>query len=211
MKETTKMSRAVGQLEKMYNNINIDLFESALPIPIITVQSKPGTYGHATRGKIWENKDKSQYEMNIAAEMLNCDIEEILDTLIHEMIHIYCREKNIQDVSRGGSYHNGRFKALAESKGLVCIKTPKYGWNTVGKGNEQLITYALEKGWAEILLSRRTATPILFPNQQILHPPQSGDRRPSSTRKLQCPNCQTSVRATKQVRIMCMDCMIQMN
>lgn len=26
MKETTKMSRAVGQLEKMYNTINADLF-----------------------------------------------------------------------------------------------------------------------------------------------------------------------------------------
>ena len=40
MKETTKMSRAVGQLEKMYNTINADLFGGELPTPIITVQSK---------------------------------------------------------------------------------------------------------------------------------------------------------------------------
>lgn len=48
MKETTKMSRAVGQLEKMYNTINADLFGGELPTPIITVQSKPGTYGHCS-------------------------------------------------------------------------------------------------------------------------------------------------------------------
>ena len=71
MKETTKMSRAVGQLEKIYNTLNADLFGGALPVPIITVQSKPGTYGHCTTSKVWKNKDSQQYEMNIAAEMLS--------------------------------------------------------------------------------------------------------------------------------------------
>lgn len=102
MKETTKMSRAVGQLEKIYNTLNTDLFGGALPVPIITVQSKPGTYGHCTTSKVWKNKDSQQYEMNIAAEMLSMEIEEVLDTLIHEMVHLYCRENGIQEVSRGG-------------------------------------------------------------------------------------------------------------
>ena len=53
MKETTKMSRAVGQLEKMYNTLNLDKFEGALPTPIITVQSKPGTWGHCSRARVW--------------------------------------------------------------------------------------------------------------------------------------------------------------
>lgn len=34
MKETTKMSRAVGQLEKIYGALNLDFFEGALPVPI---------------------------------------------------------------------------------------------------------------------------------------------------------------------------------
>ena len=46
MKETTKMSRAVSQLEHIYNSLNTDFFSAELPVPIITVQSKPGTYGH---------------------------------------------------------------------------------------------------------------------------------------------------------------------
>lgn len=214
MKETTKMSRAVGQLEKMYNVINVDKFEGALPVPVITVQSKPGTWGHCSCAKVWKRKDGETYEMNIAAEMLSAPIEEILDTLIHEMVHLYCRENGIQEVSRGGKYHNKRFKQLAEEKGLLCVEAGQYGWNTQGTGNDGLVEYALEKGWSEILLNRQTIGAGIriggtgTPSGAAGTP--DGGKRPSSTRKLQCPKCGCSVRATKAVRIMCMDCMEQM-
>ena len=71
MKETSKMSRAIGQLEKIYNTLNGDFFDMALPVPIITVQSKPGTYGHCSVAKIWQKKGGNTYELNIAAEVLN--------------------------------------------------------------------------------------------------------------------------------------------
>ena len=74
MKETTKMSRAVSQLEHIYNNLNADFFAGELPVPIITVQSKPGTYGHCTTAKVWQRKDGGAYELNIAAEVLNYPI-----------------------------------------------------------------------------------------------------------------------------------------
>ena len=79
MKETTKMSRAVSQLEHIYNALNTDFFDGLLPVPIITVQSKPGTYGHCTTAKVWQRKDGGAYELNIAAEVLNYPIEETLD------------------------------------------------------------------------------------------------------------------------------------
>ena len=77
------MSRAVSQLEHIYNNLNTDFFFGALPIPIITVQSKPGTYGHCTTAKVWRRKDDGAFELNIAAEVLNYPIEETLDTMLH--------------------------------------------------------------------------------------------------------------------------------
>ena len=79
MKQTTKMSRAVSQLEHIYNSLNTDFFAGELPTPIITVQSKPGTYGHCTTAKVWQRKDNCTYELNIAAEVLNYPIEETLD------------------------------------------------------------------------------------------------------------------------------------
>lgn len=209
MKETTKMSRAVGQIEKMYNAINQDLWAGCLPVPIITVQSKPGTYGHCTVTKVWRKKDGACYEMNIAAETLDMALEEVLDTIIHEMVHLYCRENQIQEVSRGGTYHNGRFKEIAEAHLLSCYRTEKYGWNTQGQGNWKLIEYALSKGWNEIKIVRETS-PRPGGTFGLPGTGQYGQRRPSSTRKLLCPCCGNSVRATKAVRILCMDCQMQM-
>ena len=213
MKQTTKMSRAVGQLEKMYNVLNLDKFGGALPVPVITVQSKPGTYGHCSRARIWQRKEENTYEMNIAAEQLSAPIEEIIDTLLHEMVHLYCRENEIKEVSRGGKYHNKKFKELAEKVGLKCVDTGIHGWNTVGTGNDALIEYALEKGWNEIMLNRESVgARIRIPGAGTAHDgePVREGKRPSSTRKLKCPCCGNSVRATKVVNIICGDCMEKM-
>ena len=81
MKQTTKMSRAVSQLEHIYNSLNEDFFGYELPTPIITVQSKPGTYGHSSTAKVWKRPEDNAYEINIAAEVLSYPIEETIDTM----------------------------------------------------------------------------------------------------------------------------------
>lgn len=206
MKQTTKMSRAVSQLEHIYNALDTDFFDDALPMPIITVQSRPGTCGHCSTAKIWQRPDGHTYELNIAAEMLNAPIEETLDTMLHEMVHLYCRENNIKETS--GKYHNDRFRVEAERRGLVCYKTEKYGWNTTP--SDKLVEYALSKGWNEIRIGRCDSPHFsIGPNGYPVPVPQGG-KRPSSTRKLVCPGCGQSVRATKKVNILCGDCMLQM-
>lgn len=152
MKQTTKMSRAVSQLEHIYNSLNTDFFGGELPVPIITVQSKLGSYGHCTTSKVWKRKDGAAYELNIAAEVLDYPIEETLDTMRHEMVHLYCREKGIKEVSRSGKYHNRKFKEIAEDHGLTCVPCGQYGWNTTPGDN--LVEYALSKGWNEIRIGR---------------------------------------------------------
>lgn len=213
MKQTTKMSRAVSQLEHIYNTLNVDFFQGALPVPIITVQSKPGTMGHCSVAKIWKRtEDERTYELNIAAEVLNYPIEETLDTMIHEMVHLYCRENDIKEVSRGGRYHNKKFKEEAEKRGLTCVPCGDAGWNTTPGDN--LVEYALNKGWNEIRIGRNNLPPAMRTGAggtaQTGGPGVKGERKPSSTRKLICPKCGQSVRATKKVHILCGDCMERM-
>lgn len=212
MKQTTKMSRAVSQLEHIYNSLNYDFFDGTLPVPIITVQSKPGTMGHCSVAKIWRrSEDDRTYELNIAAEVLNYPIEETLDTMIHEMVHLYCRENGIKEVSRGGRYHNGRFKEEAERRGLECYQCGSAGWNT--RPSDRLVEYALTKGWNEIRIGRNTLPPAMRTGASGTAQPgavSGGGKRPSSTRKLICPKCGQSVRATKTVNILCGDCMERM-
>jgi len=214
MKQTTKMSRAVSQLEHMYNALNDDFWGGELPPVIVTVQSKPGTYGHSSRAKVWQRKDDNLFEINVAAEVLSFPIEETIDTLLHEMVHIYCRVNEIKEVSNGTAYHNKKFKGIAEAHGLTCIYTGnKYGWNTTP--GENLIEYAIERGWSEIQISRNTLQPIRIgaagaSQTGAQAPGMTGTKAPSSTRKLICPKCSQSVRATRKVNILCGDCMLQM-
>lgn len=209
MKQTDKMSRAVCQLEKMYNVLNADKFGGELPVPIITVQSKPGTFGHCSIAKVWKKKDGETYELNIAAEVLAYPIEETLDTMLHEMVHLYCREHGIKDVSRGGTYHNARFKAEAERVGLACVRAGQYGWNT--RPNEGLVEYALSKNWSEIQISRGRAPGSLQTGDVGAASGSSAEgTKTCSTRKYQCPRCGNSVRATKDIHIICGDCMVKM-
>lgn len=205
-KETSKMSRAVSRLEHMFNKINEDFFNNELPIPIITVQSSPRTYGHCTVAKVWKKKDGETYELNIAAEVLDYPIEEIVDTLAHEMIHIFCRENNIKEVSRGGVYHNKKFKELAEKIGLDVFYDKRVGWNT--KPSDKILQYAIDNDWSEITLGRKTRTSLSsLPTTTVTIGTTTPPVRTSSTRKYKCPCCNTSVRATKDVNIMCADCM----
>lgn len=211
MKQTTKMSRAVSQLEHIYNSLNADFFGGGLPTPIITVQSKPGTMGHCSVAKVWQRPDGHTYELNVAAEVLNYPIEETLDTMIHEMVHLYCRENGIKEVSRGGTYHNGKFKTEAERRGLECYQTGCYGWNT--RPSDRLIEYALSKEWNEIRIGRNTLPPAMRTGASGTPQPGAatpGGKRPSSTRKVVCPKCGQSVRATRRVNIICGVCMTQM-
>ena len=209
MKQTTKMSRAVSQLEHIYNSLNTDFFDGALPVPIITVQSKPGSYGHCTTSKVWKRKDGEAYELNIAAEVLDYPIEETLDTMLHEMVHLYCRENGIKEVSRGGKYHNRKFKEIAEAHGLTCIPCGQYGWNTTPGDN--LVEYALSKGWSEIRIGRNSLMQMIQVGSGGIRQDgagqSAGGKRPSSTRKYYCPCCKQSVRATKNVNLICGDCM----
>lgn len=100
-----------------------------------------------------------------------------------------------------------RFEAEAEKTGLTCVLCGAYGWNTTPGDN--LVEYALEKGWSEITLGRSTFPQI---RTEAAGTPQAGagSKRPSSTRKLVCPCCGLSVRATKTVNILCGDCMQKM-
>ena len=196
MKQSTKMSRAVSQLEHIYNSLNADFFGGGLPVPIITVQSKPGTMGHCSVAKVWQRKEDKTHELNIAAEVLNYPVEETIDTMLHEMVHLYCRQHDIKEVSRGGKYHNKRFKAIAEEHGLTCVPCGQYGWNTTPGDN--LVEYALNKGWNEILLGRNSLPPAMRTGATGTAQPGTapgGEKRPSSLMV-----CSTRSLPVKEVR-----------
>lgn len=207
MKETIKTSRAVGYLEKIYRQLNQDFFGGELETPIITVQSTPRAYGHVTCGRVWRRKDSACYELNMGAESLARPIENVVSTMLHEMVHIYHLMNGIQDCSRGNTYHNKRFKAKAETVGLHIDYDARIGWS-ITSPTEELIEYIISQGWQDIQINRGTVSGSHSGGSS------SGDsdtsRKPSSTRKYMCPTCGISCRATKDIRIQCVTCAAEM-
>jgi hypothetical protein len=195
MKEITKSSRLLGQLEKLYRMINSDLFNGELQPVTITVQSTPRAYGHIILGEAWSVKGEGSIELNIGAGTLDRPIEEVVATLVHECCHLLNFQNGISDCSNHNVYHNKSFKETAEAHGLIVTHSEKYGW-THTTPDDPLIAWILENDIPDILMNRIVGKAC---------------PRPSSTRKLICPNCGLSVRATKAVNILCGDCMVKMN
>ena len=195
---TQRYLETISWLGRLYDYFNSKLFKNELERPVITVQTdeRNRAYGWFTCGKVWKEseKDDGQYEINMSAQFLNRPVNEIAGTLIHEMCHHYAKEYNLQDCSRGGSYHNKLFKKIAEEHGLQVENVPKIGWSKTS------LTEETERIVAEFLR---------FNDEKLIYrvPVQKGARvKSSSTRKYACPCCGNSVRATKSVNIMCADC-----
>lgn len=209
MKPMTSYNRAAGYLNKIFDLLNEEFFESALSRPTITIQSTPKAYGHfSLREDTWVSKLGTTHEINLGAGTLSRPIENVVTTLLHEMIHYFNYEMGIQDCSRGGTYHNRRFKEAAEARGLIVERSDKYGWSHTAPG-DVLLDFVLKYGLTDILINRNEFTGFQIPGTGT----HSGTARTggytprkSSTRKYICPCCGMSVRATKMVRIKCMDC-----
>lgn len=150
---------------------------------------------------------------NISSATLDRPIEETASTLLHEMVHEYCMETGIKDTSNNGVYHNRRFKEQAEAHGLTVDHHEKYGW-TITSPSEELLDFIIFQGWQDIQMGERLAWSDMAGTGAGSKSPgssQTGAPKPpkakSSTRRWVCPKCGTIIRSTKDVRVICADCM----
>ncbi len=193
-----KYIETIEYLGNLYAYFNSRLFNGELFTPVITVQrdEKNRVDGWWSLSKVWHEgkEDEGEHELNITAQALNKPITEIAGILIHEMCHQYATANNMQDCSRGGAYHNKLFKRIAETHGLKVENVSRIGYahTELNKESKKLVQEYVEHNPEEIIYR----APV-FKGQTV---------RNTSTRKYMCGICGSSVRATKAVNIMCMDC-----
>ena len=133
----------IEKLESLFSKFNEKFYAGELQRPVITVSpdAKRGAYGWCTAWKAWTDKgpeavedvravkEDGFYEINICAEYLSRPFGQIAETMLHEMVHLYNLQNDVQDTSRAGKYHNKKYKAAAEAHGLNVEKDSKYGWS----------------------------------------------------------------------------------
>ena len=209
MKELTSYNRVTQYLNKVFKLINSEYFDNELEMPTITIQCTVGAYGHVTTSKVWKTESgKASYELNIGADYLDRPIENIVATLIHEGCHLYAMQNGIKDTSNRGVYHNKRFKALAEDRGLIIEKHSRYGW-TITTPSEATINFCIDNDLQEVLITRHTG--ITFTGVGTGKNGNGTPVKPTAPKKGNsikwlCPCCGAIVRSTKILNIVCGDC-----
>lgn len=215
MKQVTSMSRLTNQLEKMFRLLNQDFFDGVLDTPIITVVPSSRSYAHYTPWSAWQSKDTYRREINIASGTLNRPLEAVTASLLHEMVHMFDDTiLNVQDCSRGGTYHSKVFKEQAEAHGLLCSRTEKYGWSHTEPSDILLEWLMIHDELRDIEMCRvnpgYTAVGIGAHSSNGV----PGFVATATTRqhnfRYQCPCCNAIARSGKPIRLICGDCLLPM-
>lgn len=139
-----------------------------------------------------KNCTKSYYNNNTLYINANTG-NEFVKLVLHEIVHMVADSRNIMCTSKNGRYHNKKYKQIAnklglkvenvESSGFCDIIIPIQLYDIVNKINDTMVN---REGQIEISDSEL--------------------KKKCSTRKYICPSCQNSIRATKDVNIICGDC-----
>ena len=191
--------KIVKSLNKFFNIFNKELFDGELKDCVVTVQTNgrsKNTMGWFTVGKMWDSKTEEAgavHEINLAAEFLDRPSLEILVTLLHEMIHLYCQLNKIQDTSRNGRWHNKKFKQESEDRLMNVEKRDGIGWSrtTATEELEALINANMDEEDTFTIYRKREAAGLSKPKQRIF--------------KYECLLCGGKVRGSKELAIMCCD------
>lgn len=201
-----KVSDEVMFLEEAFDVLNERYFESALQKIAITIQSTPRAHGHFTPWDSWDDSGRKIKEINLGAESLCRPVPDVIATLMHEMVHYYCHINGIKDTSRGNTYHNKRFKEECEKRALRITSAPTVGYS-VTSPTQELIMLVGNMGWNDrIKLYRKRPSGTANERTKGTNGDDVPTKKKSSTRKYVCPKCGMSVRASKAVRIACMEC-----
>ena len=120
-----------------YNHFNQQFAKGELKGALITVQSvgRKRAYGWFAQNA-WKDKDSNAFhEINIGAEHFKRSNDDILETLLHEMAHLWNHQNGIDDCTRT-QYHKKTFAEAAKRFGLTCEKMGRFGYAKTGLADE---------------------------------------------------------------------------
>lgn len=195
----------LDEIEKnVRENVNFiaNLYNVDVSNLVINVQQLRGGYGRFAPAA-WTVDEEERDELCINPDQFCVLVPaEVVDTIIHELVHLYCHRNGIKECSRNGYYHNRHFREIAEQIfKLTCVKTKSSGYNTTSKGNEKYLL-----GINEQLPHPFDGT--WYRNQKLKSSSEEDDTPRNHSLKYACPICLQSIRATKKVRILCLDCRV---
>ena len=100
-----------------------------LDTPVFTLipnRGRQSYYGWYWQGR-WKDGRKTLPEINITADTLKRSVEDICETIMHEMVHYANNVAGVVDCN-ANQYHNKHFKTRAEAFGLKVERVKNKGY-----------------------------------------------------------------------------------
>lgn len=191
-----------NNLEAAYDWLNADLFSGRLPAVLLTLQRKSRAMGYFSskrfeaRGRAGEHVD--ELALNPATFSDQSDFE-ILQTLAHEMCHVW--QDHFGSPSRSG-YHNREWAKKMMEIGLMPSSTGQPGGKVTG---QNMSDYLIPGGPFERSANKLLATGFVISWQSREQDPAKGGR-PQSKVKFTCPECGQNVWGKPSALVLCGEC-----
>lgn len=188
--------QTISELYKAFNKLNETFYNNTLPYPYIVIVEtlKKQAYGWFTPNKIWQNQNQTiqMHEIALSAEYMYRGYMEVIQTLAHEMVHLYCHCNNKKDVK--GKYHNTTFKLECLDRGFYFDEPPHdvHGWCSP-KFTEETKEMIKEFGLKEEAFS----VSRLIPQKK---------KAKNYVAKYTCNSCDITLRGKKGIKIVCYEC-----
>ena len=148
MKQLTSYNRVAGYLNKVFDLLNAEFFESELSRPTITSSLPPKPTGISLAEDTWVSKLGGTHEINIGAGTLSRPIEEVAATLLHEMVHYYNHVHGSRIVPEG-TLPQPKIRGRSRRTRADCGSHPKYGW-TITSPSDRLLEFILDNDLTDI-------------------------------------------------------------
>ena len=190
-------------LSTAYDFFNRELFSSALPPCLITMQRHKGAYGYFSGERFARSTDPKEITDEIAlnpSHFTPRKADEVLSTLVHEMCHLW--QHHYGKPPRKG-YHDRQWAAKMHEIGLIPTATGEEG----GKETGQRMTHLIDENGH----FARTVARLLAEHPSILYHYRSGDdaarkKKAASKTKYTCPTCGLHAWAKPKAPLVCGTC-----
>ena len=196
--------RTYSSLTTAYDFFNRELFGDELPPCLITVQRHKGAYGYFSGERFVSVADPEEVTDEIAlnpAHFATRSPEEVLATLVHEMVHLWQHHFGKQ---ARRSYHDRQWAAKMREVGLIPSDTGEPG----GKETGQKMTHYIEQDgpFARACARLLAEQPAMLYHDRASEDAGARRKKAASKTKYTCPSCELNAWAKPDVRLICGDC-----
>lgn len=191
--QSTEMTK---ELYSMFQMANDKYYQGGLPEPLILIvpAKRRPILGYCSTKPVWGTEgNEDQYEIAVSAEYLRRGPEDVMGTLLHEMVHYHNALEGVEDCT-STQYHKKAFKTVGETHGLVVEKMKNKGYALTSLDEQA-------KEWFKTL----TINADLFQRARAIGS-KTGTTKKQNKHKYQCPVCKTIVYSSKEVFISCENC-----